>query len=282
MTHAISGINIALWDILGKATGQPVGLLLGGYYRKTVKPYASILFQEPPRLRDTLQQIYAQGFRAVKLGWAPFGRVSRQLDEAMVCTARETLGPAVDLIVDAGGSEAFWPWNAVDAADRARMLADYHVAWYEEPLPPDDIDGYVELRARSTVKISCGEILTRRQTFKPWLDRRAVDIIQPDSTKVGGLSESRKIGWLAEANNIMLVPHGWNTAIGVAADIHLVCALPNAQWVEFLFGSPYIDDLLTVPFSLDADGLLPLPDSPGLGIEVNRNALERFVKVARG
>lgn len=109
-----------------------------------------------------------------------------------------------------------------------------------------------------------------------------MDIIQPDSTKVGGLSESRKIGWLAEANNIMLVPHGWNPAIGVAADIHLVCALPNAQWVEFLFGSPYIDDLLTIPFSLDADGLLPLPDSPGLGIEVNRNVLERFVKVARG
>src|SRR5882672_11332523 len=107
--HTISGLDIALWDLMGKALGQPVSRLLGGNYRDRIKPYASILFDDPPRLREKLQEQVARGFRAIKMGWRPFGRVSSQLDELLVKTARDTVGPDVELMVDAGGSEQFWP-----------------------------------------------------------------------------------------------------------------------------------------------------------------------------
>ena len=111
--------------------------------------------------------------------------------------------------------------------ETAKMLADYDIVWFEEALPPDDLEGYIELRRHSPVPIATGEVLTRRQTFRPLLERHAVDIIQPDCTKCGGLSESRRIAWMAYDHNILLVPHGWNTAVGLAADLHLAAAMPG-------------------------------------------------------
>jgi D-galactarolactone cycloisomerase len=276
VTHAISGIDIALWDLLGKATGQPVARLLGGYYRDRIKPYGSILFDEPARLRETLRQVTARGFRAVKLGWAPFGRVSGALDEQLVRTARETVGPDVEIMVDAGGSEGFWPHGYKWALNTARMLADYDVTWFEEALPPDDLEGYVKLREHAPVRIATGEVLTRRQSFRPWLEQGAVDIIQPDATKVGGLSEMRRIAWMAQEHNILLVSHGWNTAVGLAADLHLAAAMPVARWVEYLTPSPYIEEIVAEPFQLDADGMLSIPTTPGLGIAWNPDGLARL------
>jgi L-alanine-DL-glutamate epimerase-like enolase superfamily enzyme len=274
--HAISGIDIALWDLLGKVCNQPVARLLGGYYRDRIKPYGSILFDEPAPLRETLQQTLARGFRAVKLGWRPFGRRDRRTDELLVRTARETVGPDVELMVDAGGSEQFWPHGFKWALETARMLADYDVVWFEEALPPDDLEGYVELRRHAPVPIAAGEVLTRRQSFRPFLERHAVDIIQPDCTKCGGLTEAWRVGWAAYEHNVLLVPHGWNTAIGLAADLHLTAALPVARYVEFLTPSPYLDDLITQPFRPDAAGYLRVPQTPGLGVELNRDALKRF------
>ena len=141
--HAISGIDIALWDLMGKACGQPVSRLLGGNYRQSVKPYGSILFDEPGPLRRTLEGVVARGFRAIKLGWRPFGRRDGRFDELLVRTARAAVGDGVELMVDAGGSEQFWPHGANWARNTATMLADFGVAWFEEPLPPDDIEGYV-------------------------------------------------------------------------------------------------------------------------------------------
>src|SRR5215207_7377722 len=129
--HAISGIDIALWDLLGKVSGQPVARLLGGYYRDRIKPYGSILFGAPDRLREKLEGVVARGFRAIKLGWKPFGRVDRKTDELLIRTARETVGPDVELMVDAGGSEHFWPHGYKWAIETARMLADYGVVWFE-------------------------------------------------------------------------------------------------------------------------------------------------------
>src|SRR5947208_8046558 len=274
--HAISGIDIALWDLFGKITGQPVARLLGGCYRQRIKPYGSILFDEPPRLREKLQATVARGFRAIKLGWRPFGRRDARTDELLIQTARDAVGPNVELMVDAGGSEQFWPHGYKWALNTARMLANYGVVWFEEALPPDDLEGYIELRRHSPVPIATGEVLTRRQSFRPWLERGAVDIIQPDCTKCGGLTEAWRIAWMAYEHNVQWVPHGWNTAIGLAADIHLACAMPVAKYVEFLTPSPYVDDLIVTPFRPDADGLLTLPDKPGLGIELNRDALKRF------
>jgi L-alanine-DL-glutamate epimerase-like enolase superfamily enzyme len=150
------------------------------------------------------------------------------------------------------------------------------VVWFEEALPPDDIEGFIKLREQSPVRISTGEVLTRRQSFIPWIERGALDIVQPDCTKVGGLSEARRIGWMAQDHNILLVPHGWNTAVGLAADLHLVGALPVARWVEYLTPSPFIEDIITAPFTLDADGLLPIPTAPGLGIALNPEAIGRY------
>ncbi|MFP6751192.1 MAG: mandelate racemase/muconate lactonizing enzyme family protein [Pirellulaceae bacterium] len=276
LEHVISGIDIGLWDLLGKATGQPLSRLLGGCYRDRIKPYASMLFDEPEVLKERLESTVARGFRAIKLGWRPFGRRDSQFDELLVKTARQTVGPDVDLLVDAGGSEQFWPHRYKWAMRTAQMLADYDIGWFEEPLPPDDLEGYARLTAMSPVPIAGGEVLTRRQAFQPWIERRAVDILQPDVTKCGGLSEVRKIAWQAYDHHIQLVSHGWNTAVGVAADLHLAAAMPVALYVEFLTPAPYIDKIIESPFQLDEEGCLHVPSGPGLGIELNRQALEEF------
>ena len=271
LTHAISAVDIALWDLLGQATGQPVGRLLGGRYRDRVKPYASILMQQPGPLADELARLLEQGFRAFKLGWGPFGRESAAVDDAIVRTSRETVGRDVALMVDAGGSDAFWRNGYKWALRTADMLAEHGVAWFEEPLAPDAIDDYRLLREHSPVPIAAGEVLTRRQAFLPWLQTHALDIVQPDATKVGGLSESRRIAWTAADNDVAFVPHGWNTALGLAADLQLASALPGTELVEYLTGSPYIDDVVAEPWRLDADGMLAIPATPGLGVAIDHD-----------
>ena len=274
--HAISGIDIALWDLFGKITGQPVARLLGGLYRTRIKPYGSILFDEPARLRDKLLATVARGFRAIKLGWRPFGRRDAKTDELLIQTARDTVGPNFEIMVDAGGSEQFWPHGYKWALNTAKMLASYDVVWFEEALPPDDIEGFIELRRNAPLPIATGEVLTRRQSFRPFIERGAVDVIQPDCTKCGGITEAWRIAWMAYDHNVLYVPHGWNTAIGLAADLHLTASVPVARYVEYLTPSPYIDEIITVPFRPDPEGYLTLPDKPGLGIELNRDGLKRY------
>jgi L-alanine-DL-glutamate epimerase-like enolase superfamily enzyme len=273
LTHAISGIDIALWDLFGQATGQPVSRLLGGRYLERVQPYASILMREPDALAEHLERLLAEGFRAFKLGWGPFGRVSAATDEAIVRRARETVGPDAALMVDAGGSDAFWPNGYSWALRTADMLADHDIRWFEEPLSPDALDDLRLLREHSRVPIAGGEVLTRRQSFVPWLQGRAVDIVQPDVTKVGGISESRRIARMAHDNGVAFVPHGWNTAIGLAADLQLAAGLPGTAFVEYLTGSPYIDAIVAEPWRLDDDGMLAIPDRPGLGIALDHDAV---------
>jgi D-galactarolactone cycloisomerase len=275
ITHTISGIDIAMWDILGKATGQPVGRLLGGCYRNRVRPYASLLMCEPVALSEHLIAVRQQGFRAFKIGWGPFGRQSDAMDERIVRAAREAVGPDAMLMVDAGASNAFWPQTFKWAARTARMLSDYGVYWFEEPLPPDNLSEYLLLRKNAPLPIAGGEVLTRRQSFVPWIREGALDIVQPDVTKVGGISEERKIAWMAEENGIRFIPHGWNTALGLAADLHLASANRNTDLVEYLTGSPFIDDLVERKWELDESGMLQVPDGPGLGIFLNLDAVER-------
>lgn len=276
ITHAISGIDQALWDILGQATGQPVGRLLGGCYRERVLPYASLLMEEPSPMRDQLLALRAQGFCAFKIGWGPFGRVSHQYDELLVRTARDAVGPDCLLMVDAGGSDAYWQGDYKWALTTAHMLASYHVAWFEEPLSPDALTDFIALRRAAPLPIAGGETFTRRQSFIPFLSAGAFDVVQPDVTKCGGLSEARRIGWFAQECGIRLIPHGWNTAVGLAADLQLASALPSTNLVEYKTGSPYIDELSAQPWLLDAEGMLPISTAPGLGITLNPDALARF------
>ncbi|NKB68769.1 MAG: mandelate racemase/muconate lactonizing enzyme family protein [Candidatus Latescibacteria bacterium] len=276
ITHAISGIDIALWDIFGKVTGQPVSRLLGGRYREAVKPYGSLLMTEPENFPPRLEDAVRRGFKAIKIGWGPFGRVSAQMDEAIVRTARETVGPDVEIMVDAGGSDRYWPHGYKWALETAKMLAEYDIVWFEEALRPDDLAGYIRLTENAPLPITSCEVLTRRQAFMPWIEQRAVDYIQPDVTKVGGLSEEYRIAMHAYDHAILLVPHGWNTAVGLAADLQLVAAVPTARWVEYITPAPYIEELVETPLELDGEGLLTIPDGPGLGMRWNPEGIEKY------
>src|SRR4029077_2704070 len=126
-------------------------------------------------------------------------------------------------------------------------------------LRPDAMNDYVELRRRAPVPIAGGEVFTRRQSFQPWLQAGAFDVVQPDVTKVGGISEERRIAWMAQENGVRFIPHGWNTAVGLASDLHLASASRNTDLVEYLTGSPFIDDLLETPWKMDSDGMLAVP-----------------------
>ncbi len=156
------------------------------------------------------------------------------------------------------------------------MLAGYGVYWFEEPLSPDNLRDYSLLRKNSPVPIAGGEVLTRRQSFVPWFESGAFDIVQPDVTKVGGISEERRIAWMAEESGVRFIPHGWNTALGLASDLHLASASKNTNLVEYLTGSPFIDDLVETKWTLDSDGMLRIPDAPGLGISLDFDAVEKY------
>lgn len=283
LTHAISGIDIALWDILGKALGQPVARLLGGIYRTRVMPYCSVLMEEPSLMRDVAAKARNDGFRALKIGWGPFGRRNdTKLDEAIVRAAREGFGEDTRLFVDAGGSDAYWPQGLKWAIRTSHMLKDYNVGWFEEALKPDALEDFVELRRQSPVPIAGGEVLTRRQSFTPWFVRGAFDIVQPDATKVGGISEQRRIAWMAEEFGVRYIGHGWNTAIGVAADLQISAAMPHTDVVEFIGGSAYVDGLLTEPFRLDSEGYLEIPMLPGIGVTLDPAKVARYSSVSKG
>ena len=274
ITHFISGIDIALWDIFGKVTKQPISRLLGGRYRDKIKPYGSLIMQEPDIFPARLEAAVERGFQAIKIGWGPFGRVSDNMDEAIVKTARETVGPDVELMVDAGGSDRYWPHGYKWALETAKMLKQYDVVWFEEALRPDDLQGYIKLTENAPLPITSCEVLTRRQSFMPWIEQRAVDYIQPDVTKVGGLSEEYRIAMHAYDHSILFLPHGWNTAVGLAADLQLVAAVPTARWVEYITPAPYVEDIVAEPFTLDADGLLTIPEAPGLGVKWNSDGVK--------
>ena len=200
-----------------------------------------------------------------------------KLDEAIVKAARKGAGDDSKLFVDAGASDANWPQGLKWAMRTAEMLRDYNVGWFEEALRPDAIDDYCDLRRASPVPIAGGEVLTRRQSFLPWLVRGAFDIVQPDCTKVGGISEQRRIAWMADEFGVRYVGHGWNTALGLAADLQLAAALPNVDLVEYIGGSSYVDGITEEPFRLDDEGYLTIPDRPGLGVTLDRDKLARYV-----
>src|SRR5262249_25098896 len=190
-----------------------------------------------------------------------------------VRAAREAIGPDSLLMVDAGASDSFWPQNYKWALRTAEMLAAYNVSWFEEPLHPDALADFVALRRPSRGPIAGGEVLTRRQSFAPWLEAGAFDIVQPDVTKCGGLSEERRIAWKAREHGIRFIPHGWNTALGLASDLQIASAFPDTDLVEYLTGSPFIDEIAAGGWRLDTEGMLQIPEKPGMGIEIDLAAL---------
>jgi L-alanine-DL-glutamate epimerase-like enolase superfamily enzyme len=265
---ALGAIDTALWDLRGKAAGKPVAELLGAQ-RIEVPAYASALLwqEEPESLGSEAAHYVEQGYRRVKMRLAR----SEEYDRAAVLAVRKAVGFAVDIMVD--GSMRY----SMQAAERmARFLEEQKVFWFEEPFAPEDIDSFVELRSRVSVPLAAGENEFGVQGFRELLRAGAIDIIQPDVSRAGGISECFRIGELAATFGVGVATHSWSDAVAIMGNAHLIAALPLGITVEVDHsGNPMVDDLLVEPLQVK-DGLLQLSNAPGLGIEVNQALVERL------
>ncbi len=265
---ALGALDIAFWDLRGKALGKTVQELLGGS-REKVPAYASALLW-----RDSLESLsqeaagyVEQGYRRVKMR---LGK-DEDYDVAAVRTVRQAVGPAVDVIVDASMR------YSLEVARRVAMvLEENHVFWYEEPFEPEDIDNYVALRRDSRVPLAAGENEFGVQGFREMLRAGALDIVQPDSCRAGGITECYRIGQMAGQHQARVATHTWSDALALTANMHVIAALPNGITVEVdRTGNPFIDDLLAEPFQIE-EGFIPLPKTPGLGVELNESVIRRW------
>jgi len=269
--HTISGVDIALWDIAGKIAGLPVHRLLGGARRATMPVYASDLSQTSLEATlATARRHRAAGYRAMKFGWGGLGNDARE-DIAVAAALRREVGPDIDLMIDMGFAVPF-----DHAVALGRGLAEHRIFFLEEPLSPDDIEGFAKLVAVSPTPIATGE---KESTLHPYLDlmdRGRLRIIQPDMARVGGLTEARRIATAAAERQVRVVPHCWSTDILVAATLHLVSTLPDCPYLEFnATANPLRTDLLVDPIR-PVDGVVKVPEKPGLGIELNEETIERY------
>ena len=269
--HAISAIDMALWDIAGKAYGQPVSTLLGGRRVERVKVYASELM---PDTVDEVRRIAAtaveRGYRALKLGWGPLGQ-DLAVDERLIRAAREVIGMERDLMIDGGRA-----YTLRGASELLARVADVRLYWLEEPLQPDDLDGYRRLADSSDVRIATGEIEAGIRPFRALVERARVDVLQPDLGHCGGFTVGRKIADLAAETDVEVVPHCFASGVLVAASLHLAAVLDRPTYSEFsVTESPLASSVITEPFVLE-DGQLRVPDRPGLGIELDDDAVARY------
>ena len=268
--HAISGADIALWDILGKHQGRPVYELLGGAHRTTVREYASVLFGDTPDDTAALAEEFVDmGLTAAKFGWGPFGQ-DADTDVAHVQAAREVLGDGRELMVDAGHA-----WQIETATERAKLLAPFNIAWLEEPLSQDDRKGYAALCRNSPVPIAAGEGDVTHWDFEDLIDR-GLHVVQPDVAFCGGLTVCRRVSEMCQANDCRAVPHCFSTGINLAASLHWMASIPDGDLVEYcLRPSPLMRKLVkNLPPLID--GRVPVPDGPGLGIELDEDVIEEF------
>jgi L-alanine-DL-glutamate epimerase-like enolase superfamily enzyme len=271
--HAISGIDIALWDIKGKKLGMPVWKLLGGGFSKKIRCYASVLFEATPeKTCELARRLRDQGHRAVKFGWGPMGQ-DRKTDIALVAKAREGLGDDVDLMIDAG-----LVWDARTAIQRAEAFAEYDIFWLEEPLAPDDYEGYRRLSEATKVRIAAGEEEdTRSKNFRRLIVEGNIDVVQVDLTRCGGFTEAMKIAALAADHRRVIANHGFSTYINVAAALHWLNSIPNALIAEFVTQEGTdLRDFLTRQKIHAKDGYLEFPQEPGLGVELDEEAISRY------
>jgi len=270
MLEAMSAVDIALWDIVGKALGQPLHRILGSYGRSSLPVYASsLLFKPIEELVREAAGLAAQGYTAIKL------KISQgaEADLAKVRAIRTALGNGVRLMVDANCA-----YDTLTALQIGRLLEAEGVAWFEEPVAPELLDGYVKLAQALDMPIAGGETEFTRWAFKEILTRQAMDIIQPDIGRVGGFSEARKIAALASAFDVPVGPHtGASAAVAVAASVQWAAALPNLLTFEYMYPpNPLREELLIDPLPTPKNGQMGVPQQPGLGIEVDEKALARF------
>ena len=270
--HAMSGIDMALWDIKGKALGMPVWKLLGGGFHKKIRCYASSLFGPTPEETGNLARRFRdQGFTAVKFGWDPMGKDAKT-DVALVREARKGLGDGPDLLIDAG-----LVWDARTALQRAIAFSDHDIFWLEEPLRPDDYEGYRKLSEATSVRIAAGEEESNRGSYLELMDKGRIDVVQVDLTRCGGFTEAMKIASLAQDRGLPVANHGFTTYINVMAALHWLNSIPNALICEFVAEEETnLRESLTKQKLRAKDGYLDVPQEPGLGIELDEEAIARF------
>lgn len=269
--HAMAGIDLALWDIKGKALGMPVWRLLGGGFHSRIRCYASTLFGDTPEQTGELaRRIGDRGFSAVKFGWGPMGQCEKS-DVQLVAQARAGLGEDLELMVDAGLA-----WDGRTAIRRAKAFAEYDLFWLEEPVRPDDYDGYRKLSEATDVHIAAGEHESHRLSFLELMDRGRIDVVQVDLARCG-LTEAMKIASLAHDRGLKVANHGFSTYINVSAALHWLNSVPNALIAEFVVQeSTDLREQITRQKLRPIDGFLDIPEEPGLGIELDEEAIARL------
>jgi len=269
--HAISGIDIALWDIRGKALGKPVCELLGDVRRDRVRAYASMLM--PETTEETAERVTAlreQGFTAVKLGWGPLGR-DPEHDVRLAAAAKQAGGDGVDILIDAGLG---YGDDATTAIGVARELEELGIGWLEEPFLPDAYEAYAELADTVDLTVAAGEQDVTRWGFRELIERGHVDLVQPDVTRCGGITEMLRIAELANGHGVSTVPHAWKSGIIKAASLHVNAVLPDALYQEYCVAETPINTALTVErLPVEADGCVAVPTAPGIGVTLDEDVM---------
>lgn len=276
---AISGIDVALWDLAGKLRGEPISALLGGCHRSAVRPYVTgHYFKEGADLDEQYSRIAAEAernadrFGAVKakigldlLGYGP------EEDVELVRRIRDTVGDETTLMVDAN-----YAYDVGTARRVGRALEDLDAYWFEEPVSPEDIQGYSALRDTLDVRVAGGECHTPYE-FDRLFDIGGLDVAQPDVCNVGGLTAARRVVEIAGTHSIPIVPHVWGTPVAIAASLHLIGTLKGQPWLEFDHSSnPLRDEIAVENFSITDDGEVEIPKGPGLGINLDPETIDRY------
>lgn len=277
---AISAVDIALWDVMGKALRQPVYQLLGGAFRTRVQAYATGLFrrERPDRtvaLVDEARGYVDEGFRAMKMkvGFGP------DYDIRNVAAVRRAIGDDVLFAVDANCG-----YDRGSAITVGQEMAKQNLLWFEEPISADDVEGHIEIRRAINLRIAGAEQLRGRWAFRRMIQERALDIIQPDVCVCGGFTEFRKIAAMASANHVRVIPHMFGTAIRLAATLHLLAALPDSPralepfptLLEYDMSENALRTELAREPIRHREGIVDVPQGPGLGIEIDRDVLQRY------
>lgn len=272
--HAMAAVDLALWDLKGKALGVPVHRLLGGARRSRVRVYGThglgTTLAETSQLAAGLAR---RGFGAVKFGWSPLGPDPDE-DEAIVRTLRQAVGPSVELLIDGGNA-----WDAPTAIERCRRFAPYRIFWLEEPLDPDDLDGYARLVGAVDTRIAAGEQASTAGELERLMSVGRVHVLQVDVSRVG-LSEAMRVAAMAERLGTPCVNHTYSLDLNLAASLHFVAAIAETSLFEFPAQPNELRERLFPNRPRPVEGMLAVPEEPGLGVAIDEDALERYARRA--
>ncbi len=271
--QAMSGVDIALWDIYGKKMGMPIYKLLGGGFRDEIPAYCSVLMPDNEAdIRNLVERNAHINFRGFKFGWGALGQ-SPKKDCQLVEWARKYVGDEKDLMIDIG---MVWK-DAKTAIRTVRDLYDYDLKWIEEPFTPDNLDGYKRLCNSVDTWISAGEEVGPVQEFRELIDDCRIDLIQPDMSRCGGITVAKKVSDMANLRGIPLIPHAFKTGVLMSASLHLIGAIPNALYLEYCQQETVLSKtLIKNHFQPDEDGMVSIPQQPGLGIEIDEDVLKKY------